>query len=589
MKRLNFIFIFIGSIVLILLGRVYFLSISSNTHYKELSKQNYIKKIYKASSRGIIEDRNGIPLAINNLGFSIKVKPHLRSYKNRERLEKITSVITKHFPQYEKEKLIKKYKKLDSPYKHDYVKLIDYIAYDDFFSKFTLFNSIEDIKVEAAAKRYYPYHEIASHIIGYVGKASRKDIQNNHISKYSGIIGKNGLEKYYNDKLQGELGYKEIKVNALNKEIAVLSEKKTTKNNNIKTTIDIKLQEYIQKLFKDKGGAVIVMNAKNGELLAAASFPEYDNNIFVGGISTKEWDEMRNDFNHPFTNKLVNGLYPPGSVIKMGVALGLLEHGIKPNYTVYCNGSFEIGNRKFRCWKQTGHGRVNFRRAIKESCDDFFYKASLKVGINNISETLSKYGIGEATGVDQINEFVGVNPNKQWKRRRYNQPWYAGETLITSIGQGYSLVTPMQIARYTAFLATGRLPKPYFYKDNYEPAKLVPTNPRFLRIIRAGMYAVANEQKGTAVHYLKSKVTIAAKTGTAQVVSIPQSEKKRMKESELKYFQRSQAWLTTYAPYDNPQYVVMALVEHGGHGGSASGRMVAKIYNRLYDLGYIKK
>lgn len=589
MKRLNFIFIFFASVMVLLLGRIYFLSISSNSHFKELSKQNYIKKVYQASSRGIIEDRNGIPLAINNLGFSIKVKPHLRSYKNKEKLEQIAIFISKHFPEYEKEKLIEKYKKIDSPYKHDYVRLIDYIAYDDFFSKFTLFNSIDDLEVEAAAKRFYPYKTIASHVIGYVGKASRKDINNNRISKYSGIIGKNGLEKFYNKKLQGELGYKEIKVNALNKELEILKEKKPTKNNNIKVTLDIKLQEYIQKNFKYQGGAVIVMNAKNGELLAAASFPEYDNNIFVSGISTKQWDKMRNDFNHPFTNKLVNGLYPPGSVIKMGVALALLENGIKPNFTVYCNGEFQVGNRKFRCWKQHGHGRVNFRRAIKESCDDFFYKASLKVGINKISETLAKYGIGEQTGIDQMNEFFGVNPNKRWKKRRYNQPWYAGETLITSIGQGYSLVTPMQIARHTAFLATGRLPKPHFYKDNFEPAKLVPTNPRFLRIIRAGMYEVANEEKGTAVRYIKSKVTVAAKTGTAQVVSIPQSEKKRMKESELKYFQRSQAWLTTYAPYDDPQYVIVALVEHGGHGGSAAGPMVSKIYNKLYDFGYIKK
>jgi penicillin-binding protein 2 len=589
MRRLNFILLFIGTLMIILLSRVYFLSIKSNTYYEQLSKQNYIKRVYQAPSRGLIEDRNGIPLAINNLGFSITVKPHLKSYKNKQKLHNIVKIIAKHFPEYKEDELLKRYKKLDSPYKHDYVNLIDYIAYDDFFSKFTLFNSIEDIKVEPSVKRYYPFHNAASHIIGYVGKASRENMNNNELSKYSGIVGKNGLEKYYNEKLQGTLGYKDIKVNALNKELEVLKEKKPNEDNNLKLTIDIKLQKYIQKIFTHKSGAVIVIDVNNGELLAAASFPEFDNNIFVGGISQKDWDQMRNSFDHPFTNKLVNGLYPPGSVHKMGVALALLEHGISPSYSVYCNGELQIGNRKFRCWKQTGHGRTGFRKALRESCDDFFYKASLKVGINKISKTLEKYGFGQETGIDQINEFIGVNPNKNWKRERYNQPWYIGETVISSIGQGYTLVTPMQVARYTAFLATGKLPRPHFYKDNHEEPVEVPTDPEYLKIIRQGMYDVANKRFGTAQRHIRSKVTIAAKTGTAQVISIPQSEKKRMKESELEYYHRSHAWLNTYGPYDNPQYAVVALIEHGGHGGSAAGPMVSKIYDKLYDLGYIKK
>lgn len=417
MKRLNLILIFIVLLMVILLARVYFLSIKSNTYYEELSKQNYIKRVYKAPSRGLIEDRNGVALAINNLGFSITVEPHLRSYKNKNKLLKIVKIISKHFPEYEEEELLKKYKKLDSPYKHDYVDLIDYIAYDDFFSKFTLFNSIEGIKVEPSVKRYYPFHNVASHVIGYVGKASKKDIENNELSRYSGIIGKNGLEKYYNDKLQGTLGYKDIKVNALNKEIEVLEEKKPNENNNLKITIDVRLQKFIQENFKERSGAIIVMDVHNGEILAAASFPEFDNNIFVGGISQKEWDDMRNSFDHPFTNKLVNGLYPPGSIYKMGISLALLKNGLSPNFSVYCSGELQIGNRKFRCWKQTGHGTTDFIKAIRESCDDFFYKASLKVGINKISKTMGELGFGHKTGVDQINEFIGVNPNKEWKRK----------------------------------------------------------------------------------------------------------------------------------------------------------------------------
>jgi len=570
-----------------LLARVYFLSIKSNTYYEELSKQNYISRVNKVPVRGVIEDRNGKKLAINEMGFSILVKPHLRSYKYKKQLDEALTLINQHFPKLEKKKLLKEYKKKDSPYSHDYVKVVDYIPYNEFFPKYTLFASKDDIKIEASTKRYYPYHKTASHIIGYVGKASKKDIKKNPLSAYSGIIGKNGLERYYNDRLQGKMGYKDIKVNALNKEIEILDEKEPSKDNNIKVSLDIELQEYIQEIFTEKGGAVIVMDATNGELLASASFPEFDNNIFARGISVKEWNIMRNDFNHPFTNKLINGLYPPGSIIKMGVALSFLENGIKENYTVNDSGYIRIGNRNFRCWKSGGHGIVGFKKAIRESCDDFFYKGSLKIGINKISATLDKFGFGQKTGIDQVNEFVGVNPNKDWKQKRFKQPWYVGETVITSIGQGNMLVTPMQMARYTAYLATGKLPKPHFYKDNYEEPVKVEYPKRHLELMRKGMYEVTHHKKGTATNYIRSKVEIAGKTGTAQVVTIPQSEKVRMKESELKYYQRSHAWLTTYGPYKNPKYVVTVLVEHGGHGGSAAGGMVSKIYDKLADLGYI--
>ena len=571
-----------------LLSRVYFLSIKSNTYYEELSKNNYINRINKIPVRGIIEDRNGEKLAINEMGFSILIKPHLTSYKNKEKLEEAIDLIVKHFPEYEKEKLLKLYRRNDSAYNHNFVEIIDYIPYKDFFSKYTIFSSKEEIKVESSTKRNYPYQEVASHIIGYVGKASRMDVIKNELSSHNGIIGKNGLEKFYNDKLQGEMGYKDVKVNALNEEIEILEEKEPSIDNSIKITLDIKLQKFIQENFHHKSGAVVVMDATNGELLAAASFPEFDNNIFARGISVAEWNEMRNDFNHPFTNKLINGLYPPGSVIKMGVALSFLENGIEDSYAVKCSGSIRIGNRNFRCWKSYGHGTVNFRKAIRESCDDFFYKGSLRVGINKISNTLDKFGFGQQSGVDQVNEFFGVNPNKLWKQKKYKQPWYVGETVITSIGQGNMLVTPMQMARYTSYLATGKLPKPHFYKANYEEPKELDIPKRHLDMMRKGMYEVTHHSKGTATKYINSKITIAGKTGTAQVVTIPQSEKVRMKESELKYYQRSHAWLTTYGPYNNPNYVVTVLVEHGGHGGEAAGDITSKIYDKLYELGYIK-
>ncbi|MCK5111104.1 MAG: penicillin-binding protein 2 [Arcobacteraceae bacterium] len=589
--RVKFIIYFVLAISMLLLGRVYFLSIKSNSYYEQLSKQNYIKRFYETSVRGLIKDRNGKYLAVNHLGFSILIKPHLRNYKNTLELEKTCKTIEKYFPNYKYEKLLKKYKQNDSAYKHEFVTVVDWIAYDDFFKFYSIFNLNKNIKIKAASKRHYPYKDVAGHIIGYVNKTTKKDIIKDENAKYYNKKGKSGLEQFYNDKLRGTLGYRDVKVNSLYKEVELLNELKPSQNNDITTTIDIDLQQYIHKLMDKKAGAVIVMDVNNGEILAAGSFPEFDNNLFVTGISTKEWKKIINDFNHPFTNKLTRGLYPPGSVIKMGVALSFMEHDKRHrNFEVYCTGSLPLGQRNFRCWKEKGHKRVGFTKAIRESCDDFFYKGSLKVGINKIAHTLDKFGIGHKTGIDQPSEAYGVNPNKQWKKIKYKQPWYVGETVVSSIGQGFILVTPMQIARYTASLATSSLPTPHLLKEDYliNNTDLNITQ-KDLKLVQKGMYHVCNVAGGTAVNHIKSKVTVAGKTGTAQVVSIPQSEKKRMKEHELEYFKRSHAWLTTYAPYRNPKYVVTVMVEHGGHGGSAAGNMVSKIYDKLYELGYLSK
>lgn len=587
--KLKFIIGFILVVVVLLLGRVYYLSIPSNDYYEELSKKNYIKRFYTTPSRGAILDRNGNYLAVNEVGFSISLKPHLRSKKKMEVVEEVAALVEQYFPNFKKEKLVQKYKQLDSPYKHKLVQLVEYIPYDDFFKYYTIFNSNEDVEIEAATIRRYLYDDVAAHILGYVGKTTKKDIKNDETNKYFDKSGRTGVEKYYNHILRGNLGYQDVQVNSLYKKLKVLDEVKASKQD-IQLTIDIEVQKLIHDFFKGQAGAAIVMDVKNGELLAAGSFPEFDNNLFVNGISHEDWKKIQEDFNHPFTNKLVNGLYPPGSVMKMGVAISFLENNIPPSYRTYCDGSMQLGERNFRCWKDDGHGTTGFTKAIRESCDDFFYKGSLKVGINKIHNTLDRFGIGQKTGIDLPLEFIGINPNKVWKKRKQNLPWYVGETLVASIGQGFINVTPMQIARYTGAIAVNKLQRPHLLKSD-DLVESVDTNisTRDLKLMQRGMYHVANKPFGTAVHHIRSKVTVAAKTGTAQVVSIPQSEKKRMKEHELEYFQRSQAWLTTYAPYEDPQYVVTILVEHGGHGGSAAGPMVGKIYDKLLELGYIKK
>lgn len=586
--RLKLVIGFIVSISVLLLARVYYLSIHSHDKFEELSKKNYIKRVYKVPSRGSILDRNGKYLAVNKIGFSINVKPHLRSRTKFAKVEEVAKQIEKYFPSFKYDKLIKRYKMIDSPYKHTMIKLVEYIDYDEFFKYYTLFNSNENIEIKLATKREYLYKDVAAHVLGYVGRTSKKDIQNDELNKHFEKSGRTGIEKYYNNTLRGKIGYEDVQVNSLNKKVKVLNSVKPEKKD-IQLTIDIELQKFIHEEFDGKAGAVVVMDIHNGEILAGGSFPEFDNNLFVNGISHKDWKKIQEDFNHPFTNKLINGLYPPGSVMKMGTSIAFLENGIPKNYTVYCTGEFQVGSRKFRCWNHRGHKYTNFVKAIRESCDDFFYKGSLEVGINNIYSTLDRFGIGKKTGIDLPNESKGINPNKEWKKLHRKRPWYVGETIVASIGQGFITVTPMQIARYTGAMATNKLQVPHLLKDD----KLIRSEDTniskdHLHLVQRGMYHVSNVAGGTArYHVRKSKVKIASKTGTAQVVGIPQEEKRRMKESELEYFQRSQAWLTTYGPYVDPKYVVTILVEHGGHGGSAAGPMAARIYNKLIELGYI--
>ncbi|MBL0686495.1 MAG: penicillin-binding protein 2 [Sulfurospirillum sp.] len=581
---------------LVLLVRIYYISIKSNTYYEEIAKRNAIRVEYLAPFRGSILDINGKPLSVNRLGFSIGIKPQLSSSKKREILENEIDFLVKNIDGLDKEKLKKLYTRRDSSYSHEFVKVVDFISYNKIMKKFSKLSLRDNLSINIASRRHYPYEYLASHVIGYVAKANHKDEQNNPIAKLTGFIGKTGIEKYYNSVLEGQRGEKLTKVTAFNEELEEIDKKLPT-SSDIKLNLDLELQQYITKIFDKKSGVIIVMNAKNGKILAAGSFPEYNLNSFVDGISHSKWRNLSNDFNHPFTNKLINGLYPPGSVIKMGVGLSFFETGlITPNTNFYCGGSIELGERDFRCWKNKGHSKTNFRKAIRESCDVYFYKGSLKVGIDKITPVLKNLGFARKTGVDLPHEFIGSVPGKSWKMQKYQKPWYQGETLNTSIGQGYFLVTPLQIAKHTALLATGYSVTPHFIHSieglNVDYGKkdiLTLTQKKHLPLIRSAMREVVSHPRGTGHRNIKTKVDIAGKTGTAQVVGIPQDEKIRMKEHELEYYRRSHAWFTTYGPYKDPQYVVTVMVEHGGHGGSAAGAIVSKIYDKLLEMKYIKQ
>ena len=592
--RLRLVMAFIFVVFVLLLSRVYYLAIKSNVYYEEMARQNAVKTQFIAPIRGLIFDTKGRLLASNDLGFSVTMKPYLHIKKeNRKLLDEEIAFFVQFFPDINTTMLRRNYIREDSYYNQDFIEVAEFVPYKDMIAAYSELNLRENLRILPTVKRSYPYESIASHIIGYIGKANLQEMKENEIAKLTRYVGKSGVEKYYNAILQGEKGVREVKVNAFNKEIEELFYT-NPKSQDLILSIDIELQRFLTKVFAENAGVAIIMDADDGSILAAGSFPEYDLNLFVSGISASQWQELNESPEHPFINKMINGLYPPGSVVKMGVGLSYLNSGaFNAKGTFYCSGAVELSNRLFRCWNRIGHGAMDLRDAIKHSCDIYFYEGALKVGIDKIAPTLLKMGFGSKTGVDLPNEFIGIMPHREWKLRRYNAAWFRGETLNTSIGQGNFLVTPMQIAKYTAQIASGKRVTPHFVKSEQNTSAqdelFTPFEKNQLPLIKEAMLAVAKEPGGTAYRYFQYlPLNVAAKTGTAQVVGFSQTEKRNIREKDLEYYSRSHTWLTSFAPYDKPKYVVTVLLEHGGKTMTTNA-LAIKIYEKLLELGYLQR
>jgi penicillin-binding protein 2 len=576
----------------ILIYRVYDLSIVSYERYDKLAKENKEKIIPITPIRGIIFDRNNKPVAYNELKFNIALSPHLKKNELKEKLAFLKNIL----PDINETKLMRVYKIYNSPYNHRSITLISYLDENTIYKIEPFLSMDDDFFIMPSYLRKYPYKNVLSNILGYVSRASVNDLKKNKVIELTQISGKRGIEKYYDNMLQGNPGEKKVIVNARNEILKTLYVKNPI-THNLTLSIDTRLQKYIYDLLEkeNKKGAVVVMKL-NGEILALVSYPSYDNNLFVKGISQKKWNELLFNIYHPLLNKPISGFYPPGSTVKPAEGLIAAASGKwNPWRKIYCPGYIEIGGRKFRDWREWGHGETDLIKAIKRSVDTYYYQLGLKLGIDYLAKNLKRMGFGKKTGIDLPNEKSGIVPNKEWKIKRYHQPWFIGETLNAVIGQGYFLATPIQVAVNTALIAGGKLPKPFLVKkiDNNETKPLLKDvltkkEKRNLWIIRKGMWEVCNAKGGTAASHIHTPFDIAGKTGTAQVYSIPQAVKKRKKEDELAYFHRSHAWLTTFGPYKHPQFVVTVLIEHGGHGGSAGGDIVSKIYTWLYEHGYIK-
>lgn len=578
-----------------LIIRIFDLSVNNSDRFDLLANSNTIKHDAIMPVRGEIHDRNDRAIAINKLGFKIEIASHLSQKAQRPLLDATISRITSYLPELNATKIKQRYLQNDSYYNHEDVEVVNFIDYKLMLPHYTQLSLNEQITIKATSRRFYPYGKEASHLIGYVSKANQNEIKEDQLLSRLKVTGKNGVEKYYNRYLEGEAGKRTVKVTAYNEEVEQISYKRPLEQRNIMLTIDMDLQRHISSLFNKKVGAVVVMKS-NGEILAAGSYPQYDLNSFATGISTVQWNQLIQSLDAPFTNKYINGLYPPGSTVKPALGLYYITSGKLFDWTTFeCNGSLKLGRRNFRCWKHQGHGKTSIVKAIRESCDDYFYKGSLRVGIANMSQALKHYGLGEKTGIDLPNEFIGTVPNRAWKAKRYHQPWYIGETLNSSIGQGNMLATPMQVTQLTALIATGKKITPHVLLQQGDknisitPKDILSTKEKIkLPLIRRAMYQVCNHVKGTATHYLHTKVKLAGKTGTAQVVGISQEIKERAKEHDMEYYRRSHAWFTTYAPYNSPKVIVTILVEHGGHGGAAAGAITSDIYNYLKQHHYLQ-
>lgn len=589
---------FVGILFLIIISRLYYISIISYDYYSKLALNNIIRIDTLLPARGQILDRNNKPLAVNKLGYAIALSPYLGNKKNRDStLNDEIAKIIHHFPEFDADKLKSEYLKEYSPYNHNYITIIKFIPYDEMLKSYTILSQSDNIKILNTYKRYYPNDSVASHVIGYIGEATQKDIDKDEMAKYTGLVGKSGIEQYYNNFLQGKLGYIKSKVNVLNEPVEILDKTDANKRYDMNLAIDIDLQKFIDNEFNGKSGVAIVMDANTGEIISGGSYPEYNLNSFVDGMNSEEWNKIRNSLDTPLLNKMINGTYPPGSVVKMAMGLSFLEYGGIDEHTIIETPPYiEIGGVKFRDWTPRGHGSADLIKAIRQSVDVYFYRLSYKVGIENMAKTLKTMGFGEKTGVDLANESSGILPTPYWKLGTRGEPWWIGDTINASIGQGLFLATPMQVARYTALIATGKLPTPHFAKkmgnedveykskdvlDNFQKSKLY--------AVRLGMYEVCNSPDGTAHYAVRdSQVSIACKTGTAQVVGIPQDIIKRIPERDMEYYHRSHAWITGYLPYKNPKYVITILVEHGGGGSHTAGPILSAIANKMKELGYFK-
>ena len=578
--------------ILIML-RLWSLQIHHGEEYKLRADSNRVRKMETAPPRGHILDRHGREIVTNRPSFNVVMI--------REDSDNIDDVVKRLAPILHEDisTLWERIREAEGTPRYLPITLKEDIDWETLAYLENHNQKFSGIRIEVQPVRVYNYGDLAANTIGYLGSISKKELDQADQTVYKGgdIIGKQGLERLREPDLRGEKGYRYTEVNARGFEQKQLKSIDPLPGRELRLTIDAELQKAAEDLMNEEGkaGAVVTMEVKTGRLLTLVSTPSIHLEDFVGGISYEKWNALRDNPKHPLLNKVVQGTYPPGSTYKMITALtGLAKGVIDENTVLYCPGYYSFGNRRFRCWKHSGHGAVDLKRAIAESCDVYFYQVGQWVGVDALAEMANKLGLGHRSGVEIEHEKSGLTPTKEWKRKRYKTKWHEGETLSVAIGQGYNLATPLQICLMTATLANrGKRMKPQLIEkvtdpsgeviEVFEPEVVseIKINPHHLDLVLEGMVEVVQGKRGTARRYVKIKgLTTGGKTGTAQVVKVAQY--RGLKEEDIPYKYRDHAWFTCFAPAEDPEIAITVLVEHGLHGSSGAGPIAKAVLEKYF-------
>lgn len=592
-----------GLVVLMLSGalisRLYYLQISQHKLYKTLSENNRVQVQPIPPTRGLIYDRNGTLLAENRPVFSVTVVPERVGSvkKTLEKLEKIIQISPSDIKRFRKR--LKEYRRPYEPVPLMYnltEKQIAKLAVNRY--------ELPGVEVQAELVRYYPYGKTTVSPLGYVGRINQQELQHVNATNYAGThyIGKLGVEKFYEKLLHGKVGYQNVEINARGRVLRVLERHDPVPGKNITLTIDLRLQRLAHKIFDGQRGAVVAIDPRTGGILAMVSSPSYDPNQFVTGIDSEAYAKLQSNPDLPLFNRAIRGQYSPGSTIKPFMAIAGLNSGtVTPQYKIFDPGYFQLtkGGRKYRDWKRWGHGWTNMHKAIEESCDTYFYNLAHKMGIDTMDNYLSEFGFGQNTALDVGEARDGLLPSPTWKQATKNRPWYPGDTVNMGIGQGYLLVTPLQLATGAAVLAArGKWHQPHLLKaindgtpvSTAMPKQTMPNiqlkNPSEWKTVVSGMEAVMNGPTGTARFVGRgSPYPIAGKSGTAQVVNIPKNQ--HYDDRELAVRLRDNALFIMFGPADHPTIAVAVVVENGG-GGSSTAAPIAKQLLDAWILGFPK-
>jgi penicillin-binding protein 2 len=582
-------------VLLVYLVRAWHLQVLQGSKYRYQSENNRIRLEDIPAPRGIIFDRNGTALVENRPAY------HLLLVR-----EDVTDM----------DQTIRELARLCGKMPEDFFSLLEANKTIPKFVPVRLMADLDrdclarieaqrirlpGVIIQLEPKREYKWNGRGAHLIGYLSEITENELNSEvYAGYYAGEdVGKFGIEKAFEKYLHGKRGGRQVEVDAIGRRMRLLDEALPIPGRNLWLTVDMAVQEAAESCLEGKVGAIAALDPRSGAVLALASRPTFDQEKFIRGLSADEWRALSRDPDHPLLNRAFGAAYPPGSTYKPLVALAALQEGImNPDSTVYCPGFYYFANRKYRCWRDRGHGTMNLHNALVQSCDTYFYQTGLRLGVDKIAQYAKLFGLGAKTEIGLPGEHPGLIPTSWWKKQAIGVPWQKGETLSISIGQGFDLASPLQMAlAYSAIANGGKVWQPYVVRriegsslEEVDEIKSnlkreIPIEPRFFGVVQKGLLGVVEENRGTAHSIKVSSVSIAGKTGTAQVVRLADGVDRKAAAKNVKEKQQDHAWFVGYAPADDPQIVVCALIEHGGHGSSVAAPLVQKVILAYLGMG----